>query len=415
MRSSSDSARLITVRWLLRLRWVAIAALGALLVAGLFGAGPRWPLAVPAVALTLGVASTLALHARERRAGGLGDGPIAAALVLDSALLTALFASSGGEANPFALLYLFPVILGSLAVRPTLSWLLLAVTTVAYASLFQLAPAPLHIHDPKAMRLHLLGMFAAYVLAGALMVFAVGRLRVSKDEADARIARARELEAQQRQLAALATLAAGAAHELATPLSTILIATRELERRAAAPRDLEDLALVREEIGRCQEVLTQLSAGAGEGVGEMPADADTRALLERALEGFREDHPIVRDADGAPIRVPTRLVEQVLRRLVDNACDASAPDAEVTVSARVHQGALTLEVRDKGAGMPAERLARVGEPFFTTRADQGGKGLGLYFVRSVAEQLGGALELDSTVGVGTTARVRLPARIGDAP
>ena len=245
------------------------------------------------------------------------------------------------------------------------------------------------------------GMFTAYAATTALIVFAVARIRSAQARAEVLFLQARDLEARSIRLTSLATLAAGAAHELATPLSTITVVIRELERRTENPRDHEDIDLIREELQRCHAVLRGLSADVGMGMGSSPSTLSVRDLVTDALE-HNEATLIV--GDGT-VCLPVDLVQQMLRRLVENARDAGA--TEVTVHADVEAGTLQLRVTDNGSGMSAECIQQVAEPFFTTKEHN--TGLGLYFVDSVTRQLGGALHIHSVPSEGTTVTLTLPS------
>jgi two-component system sensor histidine kinase RegB len=136
----------------------------------------------------------------------------------------------------------------------------------------------------------------------------------------------------------------------------------------------------------------------------------------------RSAPPIQREVDAvlaaARVRLPPRAITQALRSLVTNAQDASPADGMVVVRARMVQRdtgpQLRLEIIDRGPGMTPEVLARLGEPFFTTKAPGRGMGLGLFLARAVIEGVCGTLGILSQVGHGTTVTVGLPPEIGPA-
>jgi two-component system, sensor histidine kinase RegB len=210
------------------------------------------------------------------------------------------------------------------------------------------------------------------------------------------------------------TRAAGAAHELATPLGAIAIASKELDRelsRAGASQGaLEDLRLIRAQVDRCKGILQQMSARAGENAGEPIVEVSVERWVEGALDGLPGRERVRADLACGEVRVrgPVRGMERALRVILTNALQASPGDGEVSLRARCAPGGIAVEVHDGGAGMAPEVLSRVGEPFFTTKAPGQGSGLGIFIARTLAEQLGGALEIQSQPGRGTTARITLP-------
>jgi len=397
----------LTARWLIRLRALPMVVLAVLALRNTDQPAVLWTCLVAAVLI---MATNLGLHAWLRRSGEVPAGAVVAALAVDVAWLTALLGLTGGDANPFAATYTVVVVLAALSVPAWGAATLLGLSVVAYASLFYWAPAELHGHDHAAMRGHVWGMFLAYVATAGGLTVAVERIRRRSEETSRRLAAVRAREARQERVAALATLAAGASHELSTPLSTILVVTRELELRLESDVDLEDLALIREELLRCGEVLGQLSAGAGEGRGESPRDVALSALVDGALQGVARAPTVESIAPDVRIRVPVDLVSQALRRLVDNAWQAGA--STVRLGAECVDDAVRFAVRDDGRGMSAEVRSQVGEPFFTTRQAEGGRGLGLFFVRSLAHQLGGHLDIESTPGAGSSVSLVLPSEVG---
>src|SRR5690606_304590 len=112
------------------------------------------------------------------------------------------------------------------------------------------------------------------------------------------------------------------------------------------------------------------------------------------------------------LRMPPRAVSQALRSLVTNAQDASPPSSAVLVTAHLDGDILAVSIVDRGAGIPPELMARIGEPFFTTKQPGRGMGLGLFLARAVIEGVGGSMDIRSTPGGGTEVRVRLPSDVG---
>jgi two-component system sensor histidine kinase RegB len=259
-------------------------------------------------------------------------------------------------------------------------------------------------------------MWVASSVAAGFIVYFLLRIRRALALREAELEAARSLAARRDKLASLATLAAGAAHELATPLATIAVAAKELERQLGGGRGdaaaVDDVQLIRAQVARCRGVLDQLAREAGDSTGESLVETTAAAVLRAAHEGLSpasliqlELAPPVADL---PLRLPLRSLAQALRALLKNALESSPPGAPVTVHGRLLGGTLHLDVVDHGAGMSTETLRRLGEPFFTTKPPGSGMGLGVFLCRAVFESLGGALTFSSALGQGTRATVTLP-------
>jgi two-component system sensor histidine kinase RegB len=219
-------------------------------------------------------------------------------------------------------------------------------------------------------------------------------------------------------LVSLSTLAAGAAHELATPLATIAVAAHELERDEVAGQPeghrVEDARLIRAQVERCRAILLQMGESAGQAAGEASEAIDANDLVEHVRAALapadRDRVEVVVPRDAPSVFAPRGSLTRALTNLLRNALDASEK-AEL-VHCHVEAGAqgLRFVVSDRGVGMTPDVLARAGEPFFSTKPSGSGQGLGLFLAREVAEQLGGALRLESRPGAGTTAILELPLR-----
>jgi two-component system sensor histidine kinase RegB len=259
-------------------------------------------------------------------------------------------------------------------------------------------------------------MLVAVAVAAFVIVLIVQRVSRALARRDEELSRERRLADQRAKLASLVTLAAGAAHELATPLSAIAIAAKELDRdlaRGGASGEVRaDLALIRSQVSRCKEILQQMSARAGENAGEPILELSVARWVEGALDGLPEAGRVTSDVacGDAMVRGPVHGLERALRVLLQNAMQAGEGSGVVRLVARAAGARIAVEVHDDGPGMAPDVLARAGEPFFTTKEPGQGSGLGIYIARTLAEQLGGALELESAPGRGTTARIVLPGR-----
>jgi two-component system sensor histidine kinase RegB len=409
--------------WLIRLRWIAVAseALLVLLVGRV--SDIELPVAKLLALLAFAAMSNGLLAAWARGRTNVKEGVLASALALDLALLTAMLYITGGPHNPFTALYLVHIALAPVVLSARWTWVLVALAVGGYALLFatSISLEMRGVDHATQMKIHLRGMWLAFTVAAAFIGYFVYEVQRARARVEEELAAARVREARVEKLSALATLAAGAAHELATPLSTIAIAIKEMERKLtetnADAAMIEDAHLIRAQVERCRRVLEQMSVEAG----AMRADAVESIalgdLLAACVEGASPQERVVRRVDdalsSARVRAPVRSLAMAARGLVQNALDASADEVELRARAN-DDGDVLLEVRDRGEGMSDDVLRRAGEPFYTTKPAGRGTGLGLFLARAVVEQLGGALRLESRPREGTLATLVLPKRLREA-
>ncbi len=411
----------ISLTWLLRLRWItAVGQATAILVAErlLPDEITAWPMLG---LVAFGALSNAALWWRLRRPEPVKPALPGLVLGLDVLLLTGLLYLSGGAANPFTAIYLLHITLAAVVMRGLWAWVLGAMSMAGFGILFVWN---VHVHSLSHMNhgggdgisLHLVGMWVAFGITAALIAAFVGLVTEALRQRDEELAALRDLTARQSRLAALTTLAAGVAHELGTPLGTIAVAAKELQRTAAdmglqGTEMAQDAALIREEVGRCRRILDQMAEPTGSTLGEAfqaLAWGDLEADLTEGLPPEDRSRLAFQWPAAGCGAMPRHGLARALRAVVANALEATPRPGSVKVLARAAEGAWQLEVVDQGAGMAPEVLARVGEPFFSTKPTGAGMGLGLFLARTFAEQLGGELRVDSSLGKGTRVQLRWP-------
>jgi two-component system sensor histidine kinase RegB len=411
----------INFGWLVRLRFATIAGQAVTIAGVRWGMNLEIPLrplsALVAVALVSNLACLLWARARTPQEWWLP-----AVMAFDVLTFSGLLYFTGGPENPFSFLYLVPIAIAAITVRPAWTWMLVVLSLASSLVLFaRHEPLPMAGGHAGHMALHLRGMWVAFGVASAFTVYFLLRVRRALAAREEELVASRSLAARQERLASLATLAAGAAHELATPLSTIAVVAKDLERQVVAigapAAAADDVRLMREEVERCRRILARMRVDAGEPAGERFARVSVREILDDCLaEGGGSAVEVAVDVTvdpstaAATTALPRHAFGQALRGLVDNARQASPPGAPVRLRVAADGGAgrLVFEIADRGAGIPPELLTRVGEPFFTTKAAGRGMGLGIFLARAVVERLGGELSIRSAPGAGTTATVSLP-------
>jgi two-component system sensor histidine kinase RegB len=411
------SAPAVGLSWLLRLRWILLAGQAtAVLAATLLFRSPL-PLVDLLGLIALGLISNGALRWWTEGKPVENHRVLAATLVFDTALLTGLLQLSGGAANPFSVFYLVQVVLAALLLDTRWALALAAVTSLGFASLF-LGLDPHAHHHGGDFSAHLQGMWISYALAASLLGAFVVRVARALEQRERQIAELQRSRERMERLASLGALAAGAAHELGTPLGTILLIAEELERASEGPLDgaslREDARLLRGEATRCRRILDRMAARSEGGAGEVsrttPAD-ELLAELRGELGEQRGSRLEVEAGVPEQVQVPRQVFLQVLVNLTQNAFDAvehRGSEGKVRLTLRREGGELCASVEDNGAGLGEEELARLGAPFYTTKKHGKGMGLGLFLSATFAERLGGRLEVESRPGEGTMVRLYLP-------
>jgi two-component system sensor histidine kinase RegB len=407
----------VVIPWLIRLRWMSLAALaGAGWAATVFWQ-VRLPV-LPLAGLLAAMAATNAALAFELRAPVPRRGVMGGALLLDAGLLTGVLYLAGGPLNPFSTVYLVGITMAAVTLGRRWAFTLAVVSNLAYGLTF-VYNRPFVFSDPGTgsgvMALHLYGMWVALAAAAGLIAYFVSRIAEALEQRERELGASRATAARSERLAALFALGAGAAHELATPLSTIRTAAIELERTLGGQPSGTDIAgyvtLMRQEVDRCTTVLDGLSGRAA-----TASAADIGVDLPRLLGDVKlrlgdtlwQRLDLTLPSEPKPVVVPAEPLCQVLVALLRNAFDASSADQRVALLVDQRTG-LRVEVSDRGRGMAPEESAKAGDPFFTTKPTGAGLGLGLFLARAFADQMGGTLQWRSAVGQGTSVTLELPA------
>lgn len=452
-----DAAPATVTLWLSRLHWSRVAVNVVVLLAGVV----FWNDEFPVRQLAPLVAASALLHTDIGRHLGQGRHVPAwtagSAIGVDVLLLTGLLELSGGPSNPFAVIYLVPTALAAATLGRAWAVAVAGTSTIAFGALVywhlgELVPSHHRLVDFPT---HLLTIWVALAVLAELSGHFVREATTVIGARESELAEMRAQAARRERLMSLTTLAAGAAHELSSPLATIAIASRELERSlemaqrksgadviphaalAPEPRtsDLqlptsnlqppasgfhpptslaawtEDAQLIREQVDRCHAILDQMSGRAGGSAADLAEPTDLAALfsdIRQRLPVDQADRVHVQLSPGLPrsLVLPRAALSQVLLSLVKNAFDATEGGQPVRLQGEHHDRVVRLIVEDQGIGMTPETLRRAGEPFFTTKDPGRGFGLGLFLARMFAERWGGSLTLTSDHG--TRAILELP-------
>jgi len=358
-------------------------------------------------------------------------------LLLDMSVLTGLFYATGGYTNPFVWMYLLPLTVAAVSLPWRQTWLVAGLAVGSYTALmFWYQPLPMipmdmsgmdmssmavdymhmmHMSHKSGFSVHLLGMWAGFVVSAGVIAFFVERIGRNLREYDLLAAEAREKMLESERMLALGALAAGAAHELGTPLATMAVLTSELVREHAQDAELAaQLALLRQQVERCKVIISSIASSAGETRAEDGGRVALDVFLQQTVLRWQDTRPAVvlswqvSGVAPAPMVVADRTLGQALVNLINNAADASPQRVEVTGG--WSRDVLQLQIRDYGAGLSQDAAPKIGTPFFTTKEQSGGLGLGIYLARSIIERLGGSLNLQNHPQGGVSTEIRLPLR-----
>jgi two-component system sensor histidine kinase RegB len=430
MEATSDR-HLINASWLIKLRWVAVVGQVAtiLITLGLFKIQlPTIWVLIAAISVT--VASNLVLMYLFSVWSKAGDKIAPSSLVMGVILLvdlfslTALLFATGGPNNPFSLFYFVNVSLSALVLNRKWAWGLNVMSIICFAALLfdhyhieQLDMGLDSVRNRGNLSLQHLGLMVAFTTCSSVIVYFLTRLTDELRQQQLAVRKAEELKARYEKIEALETLAAGAAHELATPLSTIAIVAKDVEKAfekhppnfPGAEDVVEDVHLIRSQLDRCRGILDRMSSHAGETIGEQMQSVSMEELIEHCLEGLLEEDRVQvslpRDADSWKVKVPLDALSQAIRGLIKNAIDADESGRSIRLHVLQRGDNAQIEITDWGPGMPEDVLQRISEPFFTTKAPGKGMGLGVFLAINVLKSVDGDVKYRSKPGQGTTAMV----------
>jgi two-component system sensor histidine kinase RegB len=383
-RSASDGTEPIGIlRLLFWLRTFAVAAqAAAVLFADHVLAGP---LPIRPIVLTIGalalwnVLGIRDLYSDRR----VQHGEIALHLIVDVAAFTSILYFTGGYTNPFVSLYLLPISLAAASLPAAYAWAIGAICGVCYSLVWRwhVPLPPVNARFGSDFDLHVAGMWVNFLIAAMLIVFFVGRTSRVLRRRDRELAALRETALRDQQIVELGTLAAGTAHELNTPLSTLAILVEELNESATSPAQREHVGL--------------------------------RAYLETLIGQWQGAHPEIElavtldlPADDTRI-VAEATIGQAICNVLDNAAHATLANERDYVAVRVscRDGRLDIAVTDEGTGLDPT-LSEIGLRVVSTK--DGGLGIGILLSRAALERFGGQLELANRPTGGVEAQIHLP-------
>ncbi len=428
------------LRTLSNLRWLAIAGQSAALFLVYFALGYPLPILYCAIAIAVSAALNILLAVRYPPTHRLTNREATFYLAFDVLQLAALLYLTGGITNPFALMFLAPVVIAAATLNLG-NTLILAFIAFASVSVIAIVHRPLPWPNGEVLNLPQLyqaGIWTALVIGIGFTSVYAWRIASESARMSAGLAATQLALSREHRLASLGALATAAAHELGTPLGTIAVVARELER--ALPEnspEVEDVRLLRDQAERCRAIIARLAS---------PEETMLGATARLPLGAFLDDIASQHRGEDLEIRVsvtpPTsesqKTVPEVWRapellhglgNIIENAADFA--NALVEISASWDAAYLYVAVTDDGPGFAPEIFEALGEPYLTSRPghrapgetemnpqaldEHEGMGLGFFIAKVLLEQTGGMVKAVNRATGGAQVQIRWPRGVIDGP
>jgi len=433
------SAGRVRLRTLSNLRWLAVAGQSAALFLVYFALGYSLPILYCVIAIAISAALNAALALRYPPTHRLTNREATFYLAFDVLQLAALLYLTGGITNPFALMFVAPVVIAAATLNLG-NVLILAGIAFASVSLIAIVHRPLPWPAGEALllpQLYQAGIWTALVIGIGFTSVYAWRIASESARMSAGLAATQLALSREHRLAALGALATAAAHELGTPLGTIAVVARELERSLPEHSpEVEDVRLLRQQAERCRAIIARLAN---------PEAAMLGATARLPLGAFLDDIAAPHRGEDLEIRVTVTPpkddghVPQVWRapellhglgNIIENAADFA--HSLVAVTARWDDAFLYIAVADDGPGFAPEIFDTLGEPYITSRpghhalgdnemGPQGpldeheGMGLGFFIAKILLEQTGGVVKAENPPGDGALVSIRWARGVIDGP
>ncbi len=428
------------LRTLSNLRWLAIAGQSVALFLVYFALGYPLPILYCGIAIAVSAALNILLALRYPPTHRLTNREATFYLAFDVLQLAALLYLTGGIANPFALMFVAPVVIAAATLNLG-NTLILAFIAFASVSLIAVVHRPLPWPAGEALNLPQLyqaGIWTALVIGIGFTSVYAWRIASESARMSAGLAATQLALSREHRLASLGALATAAAHELGTPLGTIAVVARELER--ALPEhssEAEDVRLLRDQAERCRAIIARL-ANPEETMLGATARLPLGAFLDDIAAPHRGDDLEIRVTITPPAGEAQRAVPQLWRapellhglgNIIENAADFA--NLLVEISAGWDATYLYVAVTDDGPGFAPEIFEALGEPYITSRpgqrapgetemnpqalAEHEGMGLGFFIAKVLLEQTGGMVKAVNPPGGGAQVQIRWPRGVIDGP
>lgn len=430
IQAESDATCRAHLRWLYLLRNLMIGGVVLLLMISVYGLDiPIHPPPLLGTVCVFGASNWLT-RLRLHSDFPVTEFELLLQLAWDILIISVLLYFTGGATNPIAWFFLLPLIIAATVLPQSFTWYLVVFASACYTVLIghheplpaiqpaigpEMMPSKVQaIMEHNHLELHTFGMWFGFVFSAGLVAYFVVEMANTLRERDRKLALAREHALRNEQLISLGTLAAGAAHEMGTPLGTMAILLKEMEHEqgGSGNPDLRDkLKILRDQVDRCKRALSVMSASAGQARAESGRKMKIDGYLDEVLTQWRNQRPEttlefdVKGVEPPPCIIAERTLTHALINILNNAAEVSPK--YVGFRARWSANRLTLDISDHGPGIREDLFTVLGKRPVTTKKQ--GLGVGLFLAHATIERMDGQIEiLSRRPDTGACIRIQLP-------
>ncbi|WP_028468077.1 ATP-binding protein [Neptunomonas japonica] len=338
-------------------------------------------------------------------------------LLADAIIYGFILYQSGGGTNPFIFMLLIPLIITVMTLNNRYIWMMAITVTAIYGSLLiyyvpVVTALSEHQHSLTSLfNFHMLGMWLNFILTVIVITYFIVRINRALQRQQQSLIEEREAKVHHQQILALGTMAAGTAHELGTPLSTMSVILHEMRTDSTlSDEHKEDIDILQQQVQTCADKLQHMTRSVAEEKDSEKTSLATE-LLSEIIEQWNITRPEVTysvniQEDLPPDLRNTTALRQAILNLLNNAADACSKNIEISL--RWDPTAIWLTIRDYGAGLSVEQANTLGQPFISTKGK--GLGIGLFLTSTTLAHYDGDVKLYAAQGKGTITEVRLSRR-----
>lgn len=435
---TSDNSAWMNLKWLFVLRNLLICVEALSVLISVYGLDvPLHQTALTGI-ITLQVALNWYTWLRLDRDDPVTPAELCVQLVFDILAITGILYFTGGATNPFTWFFLLPLIIAAIVLPQTFTWYLVIFASSCYTILMMyyqplplIAPMtlvnlppmsidgmPQHDHhvmmDHDDIKIHVFGMWFGFVFSALLVAYFVVGMAVSLRKLDRKLANVREQTLRNERVVALGTLAAGAAHEMGTPLGTMAILIHDLEKEYEHSRSQElylKMKILREQVNRCKDALSVMSASAGAIRAESGRIMPISRYLDEVVAAWRKQglatelDYVKTGFEPSPNILAERTLTHALVNILNNSSDASPQG--IKLRARWTLQYAIMEILDEGPGISPAISATLGKDPVSSK--EHGLGVGLFLAFASIERLGGKINMQGRRdNRGTLTHITLP-------